>query len=157
MFCEQIQELRRGRGTLRWFEVSAHSEMQPEKKVASVHAQLYKSECTNDLLLILCLWRTGFSPEAWTVNSLCLASIKQMLFFSLAGNINFSAQSCCAAEGTLCTVHLYEDGPHFPRKQAWGKDVHWVLLSDNLLRQVLQGGSSQKERLCRSGLGNLGE
>lgn len=62
MLCEQIQELRRGRGTMRWFVVSAYAEKQPEGKVASVRAQLYESKCTTDLLPNPLPLKDGFQP-----------------------------------------------------------------------------------------------
>lgn len=50
-----------------------------------------------------------------------------MLFFSLAENTNFSAQSCGVAEGTEFTITFFTImALTFPGNKLGGKEYHWV-------------------------------
>lgn len=82
--------------------------MQPEGRLPSVHAQLYKSECTDDTPDVE--WPPALNLDLWI--PFCTTSIKWMLFFSLAENTLFSSQGSGVTEGTVPSVHLHNVGPH---------------------------------------------
>lgn len=75
-----------------------------------------------------------------------------MLFFSLAENTNFSAQSHCVAEGTEFTTSLVTTmALTFQRNELGGKERHWVP-SDRLAGLAVAANYLTGRKGCAPGI-----